>query len=83
QTARVLSNMGIMYAEQGRYTIALPLHQEALKIREARLPNDHPLLAESLENTADSLRGLGRQAEADQLDRRARLIRGEPEEGAS
>ena len=77
QTARVLVNMGVMYAGQGRYGIAVPLLEEALAIREKHLPPDHILMAETLEQTATALRGVGQVAKAESLDRRARKIRGE------
>ena len=80
QTARVLVNMGVMYASQGRYGIALPLLEEALAIREKHLPADHILMAETLEHTATALRGVGQVAKAESFDRRAREIRGEPVE---
>ena len=78
QTARVLVNMGVMYASQGRYGIAVPLLEEALLIREEHLPSDHILMAETLEHTATALRGVGQVAKAESFDRRAREIRGEP-----
>ena len=77
QTARVLVNMGIMYANQSRYSAAVPLLEEALAIREEHLPADHLLMAETLEHTATALRGVGQVAKADSFDRRAREIRGD------
>jgi hypothetical protein len=72
-----------MYASQGRYGVAVPLLEEALAIREKHLPSDHILMAETLEETATALRGVGQVAKAESFDRRARKIRGEPTDGNS
>jgi tetratricopeptide (TPR) repeat protein len=59
----------------GRAAEALPLHQRALRIREAALGPDHPDVAADLNHVGWALSALGRAAEALPLQQRALRIR--------
>jgi len=73
-TAWLLTRAGIYLSSQGRYTEALPLHQRALRIREAALGPDHPDVAADLNYVGQALSALGRSAEALPLQQRALRI---------
>ncbi len=60
---------------QGRHAEAEPLHKRALAIREKALGPDHPDVATILENYAVLLRVTGRDAEATEMEARAKVIR--------
>ena len=63
-----------LYA-QGKYAEAEPLYGRALRIGEASLGPDHPIVATVAENLAAVLRQLGREDEARKLEERAAAIR--------
>jgi tetratricopeptide (TPR) repeat protein len=70
-----LNNLAVLYANQGKYAQAEPLHKRALAINEKTLGPEHPDVAQSLENYATLLRITKRVAEAEKLEARAREIR--------
>ncbi len=71
----LLSQAGTYLSSQGRTAEALPLHQRALRIREAALGPDHPDVATALNDVGWTLSALGRAAEALPLQQRALRIR--------
>ncbi|HEX8376002.1 MAG TPA: tetratricopeptide repeat protein, partial [Geminicoccaceae bacterium] len=75
--AATANNLGFVLHAQGRPAEALPLYEEALRLREAGLGPADPLVAQSLNNLAEALRALGRPAEAEPLHRRAVAVRRE------
>jgi tetratricopeptide (TPR) repeat protein len=74
-TIWLLNCAGAYLRSQGRYAEALPLHQRALRIREAALGPDHPHVATDLSHVGRALSYLGRYAEALPLQQRALRIR--------
>ncbi len=74
-TAWLLARAGTYLRSQGRYAEALPLHQRALRIREAVLGPDNPDVATALNYVGRALSDLGRAAEALPLYQRALRIR--------
>jgi tetratricopeptide (TPR) repeat protein len=75
EAADLLSRTGIYLSEQGSYTMAEPLHQQVLAIREQQLGPEHPDTATTLDNLAGVYRTQGRYAEAELLYYRARIVR--------
>jgi tetratricopeptide (TPR) repeat protein len=75
--AATANNLGFVLHAQGRPAEALPLYEEALRLREAGLGPADPLVAQSLNNLAEALRALGRPGEAEPLHRRAAAVRRE------
>ena len=73
--ATALSNLALLYDEQGRYAEAEPLFWRALAISEKVLPENHPDIALRLHNLAGLLRNLGQQSQAEQFYDRSLLIR--------
>jgi tetratricopeptide (TPR) repeat protein/transcriptional regulator with XRE-family HTH domain len=71
----LLSEAGTYLRSQGRTAEALPLHQRALRIREAALDPDHLDVATDLMAVGWTLSALGRAAEALPLEQRALRIR--------
>ena len=69
------SHLGALYREQGKYAQAEPLYRRALAIQEKALGPEHPQVATVLENYADLLRKMKRDAEADKMEARAQAIR--------
>ncbi len=78
--AATLYSLASVDRAQGRYAEAEPLYKRALAVREKELRPDHPFVATSLENYAALLRDVGRNAEADTLDARAKVIRSSRDE---
>jgi tetratricopeptide (TPR) repeat protein len=74
-TAWLLARAGTYLRSQGRAAEALPLHQRALRIREAALGPGHPDVAADLDWVGRALSELGRAAEALPLHQRALRIR--------
>jgi tetratricopeptide (TPR) repeat protein len=72
--ATALSNLGRLYRDQKRFADAEPLYKRALAIREKVYGADDPSVAAVLRNYAIVERGLNKQAEAKELDDRARKI---------
>ncbi len=73
--ATSLNNLAVLYQDQGKYTEAEPLYQRTLAIWEKALGPEHPLVATSLENSANLLRTTGREDEAIDMEIRAKAIR--------
>ena len=74
-TASSLSNLAVLYYEQGKYTEAEPLCKRALAMREKALGPDHPDTATSLSNLGLIYRAQGKYVEAEPLYKRALSIR--------
>ena len=72
-----LRNLGKLYGAQGHYDKAEPLYRRALAIREQALGAEHQEVAKSLEELAEVLRQAGRAQEAEALQARAAVIRGQ------
>ncbi len=72
--AGYLNRAGLAWRDGGRYAEAEPLFEEALQIREGKLPSDDPERATSLNNLARLYRAQGRYAEAEPLMKRALAI---------
>ena len=73
--ATSLNNLAVLYASQGKYAEAEPLHQRALAIREKTLGPEHKDVATGLTNLARLYASQGEYAEAAPLYRRALAIR--------
>ncbi len=56
-----------MYEAQGRYTEAEPLYIQALDIQRKTLPENHPDIAQSLNNLAALYKAQSRYTEAEPL----------------
>ncbi|MDG2991455.1 tetratricopeptide repeat protein [Candidatus Synechococcus calcipolaris G9] len=67
--------MAALYHDQGNYQAALPLYQRSLRIRETALGENHPDVADSLENLASLYSEQGNEAAALPLRQRAERIR--------
>src|SRR5208282_979627 len=65
----------IQLGQQGKFTEAIPLAQESLRVAEATFGAEHPNVATSLNNLAELFREQGRYAEAEPLYQRALAIR--------
>ena len=72
--ATSLNNLAVLYASQGKYPEAEPLHQRALAIREKALGPEHPDVATGFHNLAVLYASQRRYAEAEPLYRRALAI---------
>ena len=59
-----MSNLAVVYKDAGRLDDALPLFQEALKRRQAKLGPDHPDTLVSMSNLAIAYHAAGRTADA-------------------
>ncbi|HET9210078.1 MAG TPA: serine/threonine-protein kinase [Thermoanaerobaculia bacterium] len=75
EVARLLNNLGVLYAMHGEYPKAEGLFREALAIREATLGPWHPDVAVSLNNLAMSLNAQGNLRQAEPLLLRGLTIR--------
>lgn len=73
--ASLLTRAGYYLNERARYTEALSLYQEALKMTEQEYSSTHPNVATGLNNLAELYRTLGRYREALPLFQRALAIR--------
>jgi tetratricopeptide (TPR) repeat protein len=69
-----MNNLGLAYERAGRLDEALPLLEEALKGRRAKLPPDHPDTLLSMDNLARAVLAV-RPAEAERLARECLAIR--------
>ncbi|MGD1809248.1 CHAT domain-containing protein, partial [Dapis sp. BLCC M126] len=74
KVATNLNNQAELYREQGKYTEALPLHEQSLAIREKALGADHSDVASSLNNMASLYHEQGKYTEALPLYQRSRAI---------
>ncbi len=74
EVAKLLSNLGVLYAMRGDLPRAERLFRESLEIREATLGLHHPQLALSLKALADLYRDQKRYIESEDLYRRALAI---------
>ena len=72
--ATLLTNLGILYREQGKYAEAEPLCQQALSIWEQQVDPDHAQIVVLLNNLAILNTSRGRYAEAEPLYLRALAI---------
>ena len=70
-----LNQQVIQLNQQGRYSEAIPLAQQALAIRETALGENHPDVATSLNNLAELYRAQGNYAAAEPLYQRSLSIR--------
>jgi serine/threonine-protein kinase len=66
-TAWVLINLASLAKQRGDLSKAAEMEREALRLREAELPPDHPLIATSLNNLGAVLTKLGQYGEAESL----------------
>jgi tetratricopeptide (TPR) repeat protein len=73
-TARLMNELGVLFATKARYREAEPLYRRALAIDEASRGPDHPNVATRLNNLALLLRDTNRLAEAEPLYQRALTI---------
>lgn len=77
---KILHTLGLIYEKQGKLTDAEPLLKRGLTITERALDPQYPEVAHQLEyqleDYAAILRKEGRQPEAEELEARARAIRG-------
>ena len=73
-TARLMSQLGLLFYTKARYSEAEPLYRRALAIDEKRSGPDHPNVATDLNNLALLLKETNRHAEAEPLYRRALAI---------
>jgi tetratricopeptide (TPR) repeat protein len=74
-TINCLNDLGIFYADYGKYDEAEPLLKQALEIRERVLDPDHPDTADSLNNLAGLYNNQGRYSDAEPIFKRALEIR--------
>ena len=72
--ATTLNNLAVVYEAQGKYDGAEPLYQRALTLIEHTLGPEHPNMAAALDNYADLLRKMQREAEAETAETRAKAI---------
>ncbi len=75
EAAHLLTRTGFYLSEHASYTIAEPLLQRALAIREKQLGPEHPDTASSLQNLASLYRDQGKYEQAEPLYQRALAIR--------
>jgi serine/threonine-protein kinase len=71
EVAKLISNLGVLYAMRGEMPRAEDLFREALAIREATLGSQHPDVATSLNNL-----GMARASQGDNRQAEAMLLRG-------
>ncbi len=74
EAAHLLTRTGFYLSEHASYTIAEPLFQLALAIREKQLGPEHPDTASSLQNLASLYRDQGKYEQAESLLQRAIAI---------
>ena len=72
-----LNNLAVLYCYQGRYEEALPLIQESLDTSRIGAREPHRLVANTCVNCAAILRGLNREAEAQEMYAKAVALREE------
>ena len=63
--------MALLYYSQGKYKEAEPLYQQALALRQKLLGDDHPDVAQSLNNLAGLYDSQGKYNEAEPLYQQA------------
>ena len=73
-TLQSMNNLGEAYQEAGKLDLALPLLEETLRLRKAKLGPDHPDTLKSMDNLAEAYEDAGRHDDAiplleDALDR--------------
>jgi tetratricopeptide (TPR) repeat protein len=59
-----MNNLAVCYQESGRAAEAVPLQQEVLRLRRARMPPGHPAVLKATHNLAAAYQRAGRLAEA-------------------
>ena len=52
-TAQTLGNLALLYHDQGKFELAVPLYEQALAIYESALGTDHPRTVNVRNNYAD------------------------------
>ena len=72
--AQSMSNLALVYSDQGKYDQAEPLYQQALAICENSLGPEHPDVARNLNNLAELYREQGKYDQAEPLYQRAQAI---------
>ena len=70
--AGILNHLAGLYADQNGHTEVEPLYRRALAIFETARGPDHPDVAATLEEYAGLLRATGREAQAAEIEARAR-----------
>ena len=73
-----LAGLAAVYYHQDRYSEAEPLYQRVLGVYERVLDPEDIRMAETMEAYADLLRRTAREAQAVEMEARARAIRGDP-----
>ena len=69
-----LSSLALVFEARKEYAKAVPLVEQALKVREVAFGDEHPEIVPILEQYADLLRLLNRRDEAERIDaRKARI----------
>ena len=74
EVATILTNLALLYQDQGQYAAAEPLYKRALAIEEKALGPDHPEVATTLNNLASLYRATKRVKQAEVLEQRAKTI---------
>ncbi|MDJ0708292.1 MAG: tetratricopeptide repeat protein [Leptolyngbyaceae cyanobacterium MO_188.B28] len=75
EAAHFLDDIGSFLREQGKYTIAEPLLQQAYQLRQHLIEGDHHDVAQSLDNLAELYDFQGRYSEAETLLQEALALR--------
>jgi urocanate hydratase len=70
-----LNDKVLMLYQQGRYSEATKIAEEALTVAEKTFGRNHPQVATVCENMAELCRQIGKEDEAGRLEARARRIR--------
>ncbi len=74
RTGEILSCLAVLKDAEGQSAAAAPLFKQALEIKEVALGPDSPEVARSMKMYAQSLRKLGKEDEAINLDKRIKEI---------
>ena len=75
QVAGILNNIAVCDIERGRFAAAEPYLLQSMRIREAALPSDDPVMISLLETYALVLHKTRRASEAKQVDARIAFLR--------
>jgi len=75
QTGISMHNLARMYRMSGQYEKSRALFEQTDKVWQAKLGPEHPYVAQNFNEWAETLRKLGRDAEAEELDAKAAQIR--------
>lgn len=77
-TAKIIGHLAMLHSVQGDYTKAERYYRRSLEILEQRLGREHPVLIQYLQHYAAVLRKTGREADAIELEERAKALRPGP-----